>query len=185
MLSVINTLIRLNLTSSAIYLADVFVRNGGDLNRRDFFGRTVTESILMGDHAHFLRALIKLGWKPSGKLFHGMGALSLAIALRKNAIFHALVKMRANLHKRNLDGSTPLMIAAQYGDIQKLHALLRMGANPNDQDSRGWTAAHRAMFYRPKGLKTVVKTLLDAGLDRSLQDYTGRDFQMKKLKKAA
>lgn len=174
MLSVINILIRANLSTPAIFLARVFKTQIGDLNRRDFLGATITGSVIAGNDPECLKPLMKLGWKPSGRLYDGLTALSASIVTDRQDVFNRLIALRVNPSKRNIDGSTPLMIAAQIGDLKKLRTLLSRGANVNDQDPRGWTAAHRAVFYRPKGWKMIVKALIAHGFDQSIADYTGR-----------
>lgn len=58
-----------------------------------------------------------------------------------------------------MDGSTPLMIAAQYGRTSMMKVLLKRGADPIATDTAGWTGLQRARFYKPENWKSVVKLL--------------------------
>jgi ankyrin repeat protein len=62
-----------------------------------------------------------------------------------------LLQRGANINTQNVEGQTPLMIAAQNGDLSVVNGLLEYGAKPNIQDNDGWTAAmHAVRTNEPK-----------------------------------
>ena len=67
---------------------------------------------------------------------------------------------------------TPLMHAAEDGDVASVEKLLAGGADPNFQDQRGWTALMHASF-RHRDNQYVIKALLAAGADSSIKDHEG------------
>ncbi len=68
---------------------------------------------------------------------------------------------------------TPLMHAADAGDLRSVKELLASGADVNAQDQRGWTP----LMHASKSLKAnaeVVRTLIAAGADVNARDNAGR-----------
>jgi ankyrin repeat protein len=64
-------------------------------------------------------------------------------ALRRGdrAAFQKLIHdQRSHVNKKGPAGSTPLMYAALYGDVDSVRQLLKMGADPNLQNDAGATA---------------------------------------------
>ena len=84
----------------------------------------------------------------------------------------ALLKAGANPNLCSLDGFTPLMSASLIGHIECVEALLEHGANMtmNKQNELGSTALHLAAS---RSHSSVVKLLLDAGVNRDLQTRKG------------
>ncbi|RXN31389.1 BRCA1-associated RING domain 1 [Labeo rohita] len=62
--------------------------------------------------------------------------------------------------KRNLNGETPLHLAAIKGDVEEVRKLLAQGADPNLKDNAGWTPLHEACNLGHLG---VVDELLQKG----------------------
>lgn len=67
-------------------------------------------------------------------------------------------------------GRTPLHYAALNGDIERVHQLLRSGANSNSQDDDGWTPLH---FASQECHKPIVEALLQGGADPNISDIHG------------
>ena len=63
--------------------------------------------------------------------------------------------------------SLDLVELAEQGDLSKLEAFLSVCANPNLQDTDGWTPLHRAAG---KGHHEVVTSLLSAGADPNIEN---------------
>ncbi len=65
---------------------------------------------------------------------------------------------------------TPLLLAAEDGDIEIIEELIELGADANIKDDNGKTALMDAAH---EGDIDVVETLLEAGVDVSLTDRSG------------
>ena len=86
-----------------------------------------------------------------------------------------LVHEGADPNSRDDQGTTALMYAASGGYLPTIRYLLRAGADVNARDHSGATA----LIWQLRGLQRerraaqVVKTLLDAGADRTLATTVG------------
>ena len=65
-------------------------------------------------------------------------------------------------------GSTPLILASYYNQVEIVKFLLDRSSNINHQDHSGNTALMGACF---KGYKEVVSVLLEHGADCNLKNY--------------
>ncbi len=68
---------------------------------------------------------------------------------------------------------TPLMQAADRGDLQSVKALLAAGVGVNSHDQRGWTPLMHACKSVKAG-EGIVQTLIAAGADVNAKDKVGR-----------
>uniref|UniRef100_A0A8B9Z6V9 Ankyrin repeat and sterile alpha motif domain containing 6 n=1 Tax=Buteo japonicus TaxID=224669 RepID=A0A8B9Z6V9_9AVES len=79
----------------------------------------------------------------------------------------------------NVDGASPLMIAAVTGQLPLVQLLVEKNADTDKQDNvHGWTALMQATYH---GNKDVVKYLLNQGADvnlRAKNGYTAFDLIM-------
>jgi ankyrin repeat protein len=67
------------------------------------------------------------------------------------------------------------MILIDYvklGNINEINRLISLDVDLNDQDEYGYTPLIWAASYSNP---TIAKILLDAGADKTIQDYEGRD----------
>ncbi|XP_040520307.1 ankyrin repeat and SAM domain-containing protein 6 isoform X1 [Gallus gallus] len=110
---------------------------------------------------------------------------------RQPDIFHALKLGNFQLVKEivdedssqvnitNVDGASPLMIAAVTGQLPLVQLLVEKNADVDKQDNvHGWTALMQATYH---GNKEVVKYLLNQGADvnlRAKNGYTAFDLIM-------
>ncbi|HEY4362916.1 MAG TPA: ankyrin repeat domain-containing protein [Bryobacteraceae bacterium] len=72
-------------------------------------------------------------------------------------------------------GVTALMRAAGRGDLAAVMDLLGQGADPNAQDSSGWSAL---IYALPDGRKEVLEALIKAGADPHVRSATGQTSLM-------
>ena len=71
----------------------------------------------------------------------------------------------ADVHGRDSDGATVLMLASHAGNLPLVRVLLGAGADVNAADARGWTPLMKAA-YNPelkRGFADVAQALIDAG----------------------
>lgn len=90
--------------------------------------------------------------------------LNATVALDSTRIEY-LLQRGANINAQNVEGQTPLMIAAQNGDLSVVNGLLEYGAKPNIQDNDGWTAAmHAVRTNDPKIFRLLGRFKADFNL---------------------
>jgi Ankyrin repeats (3 copies) len=69
--------------------------------------------------------------------------------------------------------ATPLMQAADRGDLESVKALLASGAGVNSHDQRGWTPLMHAC-KSTRASREIVQAMLAAGADVHARDAVGR-----------
>lgn len=73
-----------------------------------------------------------------------------------------LVKRGANINRTNLEGRTPLMVAALYGNFKVVNYLLQQGAEVNVRDDYDNTALHLSMqTCSVKSAQSLLKNRVD------------------------
>lgn len=85
--------------------------------------------------------LLGKGAKPDRK---GWTPLHYACAGPNPKIVSLLIEVRANKNARSPNGTTPLMMAAQYGPFETVALLLKLGADPYLKNDLGLDAAQFA-----------------------------------------
>ena len=77
----------------------------------------------------------------------GLSALHLAASYRKRGAARLLLDAKVNVDARDIDGVTPLMVAAGRGDLKMCKLLLEKGgAYIGQRDNEGNTALCYAAF---------------------------------------
>lgn len=84
-------------------------------------------------------------------------ALHSAVASRHHAVIQSLLAHGANVNARQQGGETPLMEAAQNGDVGLVDDLLEHGANPTLTMEDGRTAADFAAHAGHADLATTLR----------------------------
>ena len=80
------------------------------------------------------------------------------------------IRAGININAKDKDGSTPLLIASEKGDIEIARLLLENGADPNASDIDGYTAL---MFTSYSGNLEIAKLLVGNGADVNARDKDG------------
>jgi ankyrin repeat protein len=93
-----------------------------------------------------------------------------AVAAQDRTAVRALLKQRIDVNVARADGTTALLYAAHWDDIETIDLLLRAGANPNTADDHGVTPLARACENASIG---VVEKLLKAGVDPNAAQTSG------------
>ncbi|WP_345980588.1 ankyrin repeat domain-containing protein [Sulfurimonas sp. HSL3-2] len=107
----------------------------------------------------------KLGWTP---LMH------CCIQKESSVIkdhFEILIQLGANLNKADVNGRTPLMLAASVGNSYFLERILENYADIDMTDNFGWSALIFAVYYSQMH---VTKELLDSGSDINIMTNSGQ-----------
>lgn len=88
-----------------------------------------------------------------------------AVATNDTNQARVLLQGGADCNIRNDEGSTPLMQAAQVGNLELVETLIKSGADVNLTDPQGWTALMKALYNHElnRGFSEVVQALIDAG----------------------
>ncbi len=84
--------------------------------------------------------------------------------------FSDLVMLGYDIDEQDLDGYSPLMIAAALGKANFVAYLIDNGAKVDKRYYQGGTALHRAALG---GYNDVISTLLDAGANINMPDLDG------------
>ena len=71
---------------------------------------------------------------------------------------------------KDVDGSTPLAVAAELGNVDAVRLLLSEGMDVNVSDKKGWTPLH---FAATTGRNDMAAELLSAGADPEAVDNGG------------
>ena len=111
---------------------------------------------------------------------HGQGtAIHAAANLEDDSIMKRLKEQQDISGKAfdwnvvDMDGETPLIVAAQAGNLPAVKFLLEQGANPNVQAANGSTAAIAAVGTDKVRATKIIEVLVEAGADLSLPDENG------------
>ena len=128
------------------------------------------------DSVPYLTWLLNAGAEPEAKDRDGNTALHYAF---KRGFMGSdcpqsidwLIKSPVDVNSLNAKGQTPLMLAAQSGDVKGIRQLIRGGANVNLADKRGRSALHYAMDAQFP--EDALRELISSGADCAVADVRG------------
>jgi ankyrin repeat protein len=119
-----------------------------------------------------VRALLSGGANPNAQEVNGgHTALMYALSERQAAVVEELVKHDADVHLGSKTGFTPLMFAAQQGDVDSARILIGAGADPNAAQPK--TGLTPLLIASAMGHVQAVDLLLDKGADPNTVDANG------------
>lgn len=95
------------------------------------------------------------------------------------AAFSDMMALGFDIDEQDMDGYTPLMMAAAAGKIRFAGFLIDNGANVNKRYYLGGTALHRAAL---NGHNDIITMLLDAGAQINMPDLDGMTALMMAVK---
>lgn len=98
-------------------------------------------------------------------------SLHLAILKRDMAATRQYIEAGSDLNRRDQYGSTPLIIAATFGNAEAARALIDAGASLELTNNEGSTPLHIAAFLCRTD---IVEALLDNGADKNARNNAGR-----------
>jgi len=153
-------------------LATKLLAAGADPNMALPSGETPLMAASQRGNVETVRTLLSGGANPNTKQAGtGHTALMWALSERQAAVAQELVKRGADANIASASGFTPLMFAAQQGDVESTRILLSAKAKPNDaQPKSGLTAL---MVGAAMVQTKVVDTLLENGADANAVDSNG------------
>ncbi len=153
-------------------MAQKLLAAGADANKPLMSGETPLMVAAKRGNVETVRALLSGGAKPNAQEeMGGQTALMWAISGRQAAAVDELVKHGADVQLASKSGFTPLMFAAQQGDVDSGRILLRAGAKANEaQPKSGLTPL---LIASAMGQAKSVDLLLDNGADPNAVDANG------------
>jgi ankyrin repeat protein len=89
----------------------------------------------------------------------------------RDKIIEALLDAGADIEARDLEGSTPIMVACRSGSGDLARQLARGGADIGTRNSKGWTTLMEAAGA---GDTTMVIFLLERGVDSAVREQSER-----------
>jgi len=101
----------------------------------------------------------------------GQNGLMWAVADRRTQLVELLVEAEADVHAASKSGFTPLMFAAQQGDVQSAQILLGAGANVNEIMPK--TNLTPLMIASASGFEEATTLLLEHGANTDSIDSRG------------
>ncbi|KAI8478867.1 hypothetical protein Bbelb_434090 [Branchiostoma belcheri] len=150
----------------------VLIQQGGNVDSKDYDGRTPLHIACSQGHANTVEYLLKNGASVYLRDAAGHTCLRDAIKFRNLSVIKLLVQTGANLsnHITPIRIGIELCSAAAHNDIDGLRAWILAGADPNQPDYSSRTALHVAVA---EGHVEAVKYLMDHGAIPTLQDPHG------------
>lgn len=165
------TALMLAVQSGDVAMINGLLAYGADPNRQDNDGWTAAMHAVRGNDARILRLLASKGADFSRTSHDGLTALGLAVYDdRQNA---AVAMLDSGARADDRMGSahyTPLMVAAEKGNLTMAQALLQYGAKVDARNAGGLTAL---MIAAARNHDSLVTLLLKAGADPELRDEGG------------
>jgi hypothetical protein len=86
---------------------------------------------------------------------------AIGAAVRHPEIVRYLISKGANVNLTKPGGWTPLMYAANYGNVESIQLLLDAGADVTIKNSKGWDALQVAKEYKMKDAQKLLKKAMD------------------------
>jgi ankyrin repeat protein len=148
---------------------EILLLNGADPNRRPYLerdGSTLNEApIDFTTEFHVLKLLVEAGADVNRIDRTGVPTLVRVCRHFREDSARFLIESGANVNAISTTLQTPLIAAVEMPEIVRL--LLEHGANPNNQDSQGNTALHKALH------PISTKLLLEFGADPTIRNHRG------------
>jgi ankyrin repeat protein/CRP-like cAMP-binding protein len=165
----------------AAHLIDTLLsRGGGDapklVSATNAEGQTPLLAACQASARMAVEALVRHGADPDARDKDGLTALHTAAAADAGSVVEALLAAGAAVDAVDpVHARTALHSAAMVGSPFSIRALLdhRVPADPNQRDAEGRTALHYACLA--SGVLGVIRALVDAGGDQSLEGEDGRN----------
>jgi ankyrin repeat protein len=157
--------------SAELPMTQRLIAAGADPNAALMSGETALMQAARRGSTDIVQALLAAKADPNAKEKNGgQNALMWAVAARQSGVAEALLRGGADVNGGSKSNFTPLMFAAQQGDVDSLRVLLKGGAKVDDAVEGAPTALviASAMCH-----VDAVNVLLDAGANANRADWRG------------
>ncbi len=135
-------------------------------------GLTLLMMAANNGHTDLMDAILKTTKNVNAVDQDGASALTFASRMGHTAAVRRLLDMEAKIDLADSHGKTALMYAAQNGNSETVNLLISKHADVNVKDRQGAAALQLAARY--SGDPAVIKSLMLAGANASLQDGKGK-----------
>lgn len=143
-----------------------------DSKRRSLVAAVAAIHTKGSNAAALVELLLKAGGDANLSEPHGATALHSCASKDNIEAAKVLLKYGAVLNKGGYGyNEVPLMVAASKGNDKIIQLFLQNGADPNAQDTEGWTSLMHAAL---QGKTSAVQLLIQAGGDYNASSNTGR-----------
>jgi ankyrin repeat protein len=142
------------------------IKNGADVNKKDFLGNPPIFYTLKDDRDIIFKALMESGANINYKNKKGEPLFVVAGNYNAPKIFKLLIKRGINVNTTGKSGVTALMNASFKGYDKVIKILLDNKANINQQSKQGYTALMNAVYA---GHIKTVKLLINNGADVNIE----------------
>jgi len=184
-----SVLIKLAFMPGNFELFKMLVDKGADPKKSSHDNLLLFNAAASGDTA-VLGYLIRIGIPVNDTVFFGDYPINAALTYRTFGTLKMLVDNGANVNAKPksvsnlvpLAGSTPLMFAGLYNAAQSFYYLLEHGANPNEQNNRGYTAL-MMLQQAEKDDPAMTAALIKHGADAGYKASDGTDALFYALQK--
>ena len=135
-------------------------------------GETPLMAAVDNGHLDAASTLLERGAEVNAKETNGgQTALMWGTANKSPALVQLLLDRGADIHARSKGGFTPLLFAAQQGDVESGRILLQAGADVNERSDKDRKTA--LIIATASGNRDISGLLLDKGADPNLADESG------------
>src|SRR5712691_2446873 len=147
---------------------------GADANAALLSGETALMEAARRGNLDIVRVLLSAKANPNAQEANGgQSALMWAVAQHHSAVVEELVRRGADVKAGSKTGFTPLMFAAQQGDVDSARILISAGANPNEVRPKSGNSYTPLIIASAMGHAKVAELLLDKGADPNVIDARG------------
>ncbi|MBS0188376.1 MAG: ankyrin repeat domain-containing protein [Planctomycetes bacterium] len=139
------------------------VKSGADINAKNKWGQTALMTALRAGNKEKVDILLSAGANPNDTDLDGMTPMHMAAeGDAPTDVIVLLVKRGGNIDAQSAAGLTPLMIACDRGDVEKVKVLLASGAKTSIKDKDGSTALDWALRRADDNGKAVAEIVKSA-----------------------
>lgn len=125
---------------------------GLDINARNAHGESALMMAAIKGHSDLLKKLVERGADVNHPGWTALHYAASSPLPQQVAIIEYLLEHHAFIDAASPNGSTPLMLAAQYGGLESVQCLLDAGADPTLKNQLGLTAVDFALRADRKDL---------------------------------